>query len=341
MKKVKSLILLGAVIMLATGCMKFNANMDIKKDKSMDFSIIYAVNSSLIGDEELIKEEDKKELEEKGFIVSDYNDGKMKGFNITQKIKNIDEVSSESDVEFSLSGLLKDENNEDKVFKIKKGLLKNTYTAKFKFDASDSDFGNSLENSYGSSSSLFEDDDTDSLSLDDENNTDSNFDFGDMDFSGMMSNLDLSFNVSLPYAAKSNNASTTNNDNKNLSWNLSINDNNKMIEFEFELYNMTIIYIGAGALALLIVLIVVIIVRKNKGRGNVVLNKVDENIQANVNGNANPNVEPNILVEPVNPTLTMQNVGNQNNGIPTVNQIPNNSDMVNNQQSNPFNNGNI
>ena len=38
MKKIKYLLLLCTISFLFTGCVKFNATMDIKKDKSMDFS---------------------------------------------------------------------------------------------------------------------------------------------------------------------------------------------------------------------------------------------------------------------------------------------------------------
>ena len=67
----------------------------------------------------------------------------------------------------------------------------------------------------------------------------------------------LSFNVTLPYSAKSNNASTVNNDGKKLSWNLSSNQV-EFIEFEFELYNMTVIYTGVGAIVLILVIIIFI-----------------------------------------------------------------------------------
>ena len=72
MKKFK-LVVACLIAILLTGCVKFNANMDIKKDKSMDFSIIYAVNSSLLGNEELLSADNKKSLEDQGFTISDYN----------------------------------------------------------------------------------------------------------------------------------------------------------------------------------------------------------------------------------------------------------------------------
>ena len=71
MKKIKYILLLCTLTFLLTGCVKYNANMDIKKDKSMDFSIIYALDSSLFEDQKLLEDKDKKEWEERGFTVTD------------------------------------------------------------------------------------------------------------------------------------------------------------------------------------------------------------------------------------------------------------------------------
>ena len=120
MKKIKYVIVLAALSFLLTGCVKFNANMEIKKDKSMRFSIIYAFNKSLFNNQEILTDENKKELENKGFIISDYADDTMKGFTISKDIKNIDAISSTDDINYSLSGLL-DESVENKYFfKVKK-----------------------------------------------------------------------------------------------------------------------------------------------------------------------------------------------------------------------------
>ncbi|MBP3799649.1 MAG: hypothetical protein ILA19_01570, partial [Bacilli bacterium] len=54
-------------------------------------------------------------------------------------------------------------------------------------------------------------------------------------YSKMMKNMDLSFTVTLPYKAISNNATTVKNDGKELVWNLASINNKKSIEFEFEL----------------------------------------------------------------------------------------------------------
>lgn len=256
-KNIKLTALLTLLVISLTGCVKFNSTMEIKKDKSMDYKIIYAFDKSLFGDQEILTSDDKKELENKGFTVSNYVDGNMKGFKVSKNIKNIDDVSSTNDATYDLSGLLDSNKSESKVFKVKKGFLKNTYTASFKFDSSDSDLNNSTSN----------DTTIDNDFTTDDNNTTTDSDF---DFSNINTNMDLSFNVKLPYKAISSNATTKKNDDKELSWNLSSTGEDK-IEFSFALYNMTNIYICGGVIVLLIIIVIVSIL--NKGKKNKVSNK--------------------------------------------------------------------
>lgn len=256
-KNIKFTALLTLLVISLTGCVKFNSTMEIKKDKSMDYKIIYAFDKSLFGDQEILTNDDKKELENKGFTVSNYVDGNMKGFKVSKNIKNIDDVSSTNDATYDLSGLLDSNKSESKVFKVKKGFLKNTYTASFKFDSSDSDLNNSTSN----------DTTIDNDFTTDDNNTTTDSDF---DFSNINTNMDLSFNVKLPYKAISSNATTKKNDDKELSWNLSSTGEDK-IEFSFALYNMTNIYICGGVIVLLIIIVIVSIL--NKGKKNKVSNK--------------------------------------------------------------------
>lgn len=256
-KNIKLTALLTLLVISLTGCVKFNSTMEIKKDKSMDYKIIYAFDKSLFGDQEILTSDDKKELENKGFTVSNYVDGNMKGFKVSKNIKNIDDVSSTNDATYDLSGLLDSNKSESKVFKVKKGFLKNTYTASFKFDSSDSDLNNSTSN----------DTTIDNDFTTDDNNTTTDSDF---DFSNINTNMDLSFNVKLPYKAISSNATTKKNDDKELSWNLSSTGEDK-IEFSFALYNMTNIYICGGVIVLLIIIVIVSIL--NKSKKNKVSNK--------------------------------------------------------------------
>ena len=213
----------------------------------------------------------------------------MKGFKVSKNIKNIDDVSSTNDATYDLSGLLDSNKSESKVFKVKKGLLKNTYTASFKFDSSDSDLNNSTSN----------DTTIDNDFTIDDNNTTTDSDF---DFSSMNTNMDLSFNVKLPYKAISSNATTKKNDDKELSWNLSSTGEDK-IEFSFALYNMTNIYICGGVIVLLIIIVIVSIL--NKGKKNKVSNKDATNDKQTTTFNSS--VETPII----NNNVTSQSIDNQ------------------------------
>lgn len=288
-KNIKFTILLILLVISLTGCVKFNSTMEIKKDKSMDYKIIYAFDKSLFGDQEILTSDDKKELENKGFTVSNYVDGNMKGFKVSKNIKNIDDVSSTNDATYDLSGLLDSNKSESKVFKVKKGFLKNTYTASFKFDSADSDLNNSTSN----------DTTIDNDFTIDDNNTTTDSDF---DFSNINTNMDLSFNVKLPYKAISSNATTKKNDDKELSWNLSSTGEDK-IEFSFALYNMTNIYICGGVIVLLIIIVIVSIL--NKGKKNKVSNKDATNDKQTTTFNSS--VETPIM----NNNVTSQSIDNQ------------------------------
>lgn len=288
-KNIKFTILLILLVISLTGCVKFNSTMEIKKDKSMDYKIIYAFDKSLFGDQEILTNDDKKELENKGFTVSNYVDGNMKGFKVSKNIKNIDDVSSTNDATYDLSGLLDSNKSESKVFKVKKGFLKNTYTASFKFDSSDSDLNNSTSN----------DTTIDNDFTTDDNNTTTDSDF---DFSNINTNMDLSFNVKLPYKAISSNATTKKNDDKELSWNLSSTGEDK-IEFSFALYNMTNIYICGGVIVLLIIIVIVSIL--NKSKKNKVSNKDATNDKQTTTFNSS--VETPIM----NNNVTSQSIDNQ------------------------------
>lgn len=286
MKKIKYLFMLIIGSMLLTGCIKYNATMDIKKDKSMDFSIIYAFDKTIFGEGNSPKEEDMKQIKKQGFTVTKYSEGNYEGFNISKKIDNIDEVSTESDTVFNLSGMMEETDNKY-IFKVVKGTDKNTYYAKLKFDSNDSGLNESGNN--------FDDED---LTLNDEENLpDENDDLlgttgenslNNLDLNAMMGSLDLKFNVKLPNPALSSNATEKSSDNKNLTWKLGT-EKAEYIEFAFEIgsskgFNM--LYVGIGALILVLVIVIAVVLSKKKNNNNV-----------NVSNNTVNNNEPQPIVK--------------------------------------------
>ena len=264
MKKLKYLFAVLLVAIISTGCVKFNASLDIKKDKSMDFTIIYAFDKSLMGENSSLKEEDFEELKKDGYTVEKYTEGNFEGFKIIKKIKNIDDVSTDKDVEFNLSGMM-DETEENKyMFKVVKNGDKNTYYAKFKFDSNDSGMN-----------------DTDDETLPDENDdlTTESSSLDDMDLSGMMGSMDLSFTVSLPHGAISSNATTKENNDKKLTWKLNYTGS-QTIDFAFELGDNEgsnlFLYIGIGAGVLVLAVAIIAIVASSKKK-KAVVSSVEEN----------------------------------------------------------------
>ena len=220
-KKIFSLFALVVMICSLTGCIKYNATMEIRKDKSMTFTIIYAMDNSVLEmsddkDNAIMSEEDKQSLIKQGFTVTDYKDDKNTGFTISKEYPNIDDISSTVDSEYSLSNMF-EETTESKLFKVVKGTNKNTYYASFKFDSSDANDEDDKSN---------------------ENTTDTEND-DDIDLSGLestlTSSLDLKFMVKLPEAAISSNATEKSADGKELTWKLGTNEQD--IQFVFELAN--------------------------------------------------------------------------------------------------------
>ena len=275
MKKIRNLVILLVTTLLLSGCVKCNFKMDIKKDKSMDYNITYALDTSVFGDKKAFSEEELNHFKELGYKVSEYSDGNMKGYTLTFSVDNIDDLSSTEDIEFNLSSVKSNKSN--KMFKIKKGFLKNKYTAKFSFDSSESGLqSNSTLNSNNTDNETkldteketeLEDpektDDLDLTTTEDDNTLDTN-----EDYSKMMDYMDLSFSVTLPYKALSNNATTVKNDGKELEWNLSSSDK-KSIEFEFELDRFSIkpiiIVIGCILGGLFVIAIIVTVIMAISG----------------------------------------------------------------------------
>ena len=280
MKRIKYLLLLCVFAMTLTGCVKFNANMDIKKDKSMDFSIIYAFDKTIFGEDNKLKEEDFAEVKKQGFTVTKYAEGNYEGFTLTKKIANIDEVSTESDTVYDLSGMMSENGDNKYIFKVVKASDKNTYTAKIKFNANDSGLNSDDEET--PDEVLTEGEDTNTVGATDDTSLDVTSESG-MDISSLTQNMDLSFNVTLPNGAISSNATTKENDNKKLSWKLNASGQ-EYIEFTFELSNSSgnnmLLYIGAGVVGLIVIAIIVVLLSKKKKVEPIVEpepKKIDEN----------------------------------------------------------------
>ena len=343
MKKSLYILTIFIVAICLSGCVKYNANMEIRKDKSMDFSIVYAMDTQYFGDQEVLTEENRKELEEEGFKVTNYQEDTMKGFTLTKSIENIDELSTTENTDYSLSNIEEDK----EMFKVEKGFFKNKYIANFKFDTEDSAITEE-ETSDGTITDGYSDgtieENPDSYSDFPMDSTEGYNDSSMDDFSNMAtSNLDLSLNVTLPYQAISNNATKTENDNKTLSWDLTSSEI-ETINFEFELYNMTNIYLTIGGIALLIIIIIVVTVTKHKKRKNIGKEMKDLSQNNQPTPPTTPSNTQTITLPTNNSQTSMQEIPNmnlnqQNNTTYGFNNIPQPIEQNTNVQPiNTFNN---
>ena len=298
MKKVLNtvkILAIALILLVSTGCVKYNTTMEIKSNKSMTLTTIYAVESSVLesqGMTELMTDDQKKQLTDKGYKIEEYSEGTMVGYKLSISVPSIDFVSAEGNVEYDLSAVLQDDSTETpKIFGVEKGLLKNKYVARLTFaasdvtgdmgditggdadvDVSDDDLTPAGDEATNPSDEVAQRDGENDKLTDNDQTSPSDGDFNLDDLTNLLTNLDLSFTVKLPTAPISNNATKTENDGKTLIWTLTSSDLNS-IEFEFELYNYLYMGIMGGAILLLIVLIIIIIISKKK-KGKKVAEKV-------------------------------------------------------------------
>ena len=268
--KTFKLLLIAVMLMLSTGCVKYNMTMDIKKDKSMDFSMIVAVDESMNtdGDDSDISSL-KDEVKNKYCSVSDYNESNMVGASILCKFPNIDDLSSEGAIEeVDVEKILTDENV--KLFQVKKGFFKNIYTLKIDSSSSsddlmsgddsyrlDDDYDDDDDYDYDDDDYYYDDDDDYDYYDDDyydDDDSDDLFDSSDIDYTTAMKSMDLKFEVKLPYKAISSNATSEKDGDKHLTWNLMnlYQNDDSDIKLDFPVYNISNI-------AILVVIVIVII----------------------------------------------------------------------------------
>lgn len=301
-KKILYFITLSMMFISLTGCVKLNANLEINKDKSANLSVLYAIDTYLFNTQEILSDDDKKELEKNGFTLTDYSEGTYRGFNISKKIDNIDKVSTtNTNAEFDLANLTFDDESNKYLFAVKKGFFKNTYIANFRSSEDMDSITNTTQNN--TTNSTTEQNTTESNSSQNNQITGNTDDLSKL--SEMISSMDISFKVKLPSKAKNSNATKKSNNDKDLEWKLdSSNQALDSIKFEFDMYNMTNIYITVAIGAIILIILIIILIKVMK---------------KNKNKNKNqPKVESPI------PSLNNQNNQNINNSqIPPVNnQIP-------------------
>ena len=331
--KTFKLLLIALMLMLSSGCVKYNLTMDIKKDKSMDFNMIAAFDESFAENGEMNITEAKDEVKNQYCSVSDYNESNMKGINVSCKFPNIDELSSETTVkEADFESIM--DGKDSKLFTFKKGFFKNTYT--FKLDSSSSSdlLGDKEdEGSYD----YREEDDYDDYDYDSDYDDYDDYDYYDSDGSGntdfdmsALSSMDLKFEVKLPYKAISSNATSKEDNEKHLTWDLmkmaQSEDGNNVVELTFALYNTSNIAIVA-VIVIALIAVGVIFFMKNKKKNVTGVTNMNTN-----NGMVNPaNVPQDMFGNnfPINNTGVTVMPTEANNNMNNVNSMNSTNNMSN------------
>ena len=98
MKKIRSLFIFIICILALTGCVRFDATMDVKLNGKMDVSICYAMVD--MGDrdlEEILSDEQMEDYKENGWDVEGYKNGGYSGYIIRKENVSADELSDISD----------------------------------------------------------------------------------------------------------------------------------------------------------------------------------------------------------------------------------------------------
>lgn len=132
MKHIKYIMVV-FLLLLCTGCVKLDEEMKINKNKSMIYTIDLASdNKDVINN--YFSNDNLNNLK-KFYSIKEYNKDNYKGIKLTWNVKNIDDISSTSDVVFSIN-TIKD-SIPTNVFKVSKGWFRNSYSANFIFNVDD------------------------------------------------------------------------------------------------------------------------------------------------------------------------------------------------------------
>lgn len=323
MKKTKYIIAVCSLLLLS-GCVKSNTTMTVNKDKSMSLSSNILISDKVNDDKnKLIIKEEKDKLQKKGIIIENIeNSNGYSGFSVTKKYDNIDKVSSTESKEVNISDFLSEDFDDSILFQVKKGLLKNIYTANFKFEVDDDSFTSTNENT--TDDIVTNDKITPDNTVIDESESVTNNDKSN-DLLKLMSEMEFKYIAKLPYKALESNSNVKSDGDKTLEWDLSTN-NTIMINYSFELYNMNNLYMVIGIFVGTIILFIILIIIKNK----IVQKKRDRISSRPILKEYDPSIESEIF----NSTVGVDSINSKNNTIvnnSVNNEKENNISDVNNE----------
>jgi len=132
LKKFFEILILMIMLSIGSGCVKDETIMSVNKNKSVDLvvNLGYPINSN----RKLTIEEVKEKVGDEGYFIDSYHDDKYVGYSISKQYKNINDISSSKEINLNLPDILNGKFDDSKLFTVKKGFFKNTYTANFTYD---------------------------------------------------------------------------------------------------------------------------------------------------------------------------------------------------------------
>lgn len=335
MKNYKKLLVIPCLSLMLSGCVKMNTTMTINKDKSMDFVFDELVIDSLASEMSINDSVNVESLKKRGITIKEKSENGYSGISASKKYPNIDEISSEKDIEITISNYLEDNFDDSVLFKVEKGFLKNKYIVNYKYDSNvnnpddnsiDKDEINddtSIEEELTPVPNLFETpvqapnendeikNNINSIELPSANEDQTTNEEEMEDYSEMFSSageMEFKFTAILPVKPLSSNATSVSEDGKTLTWNLLTNTNSE-IKYSFELLNMTNLYIliGGGAVLLVFIIVMFIAIIKKKNVSKEEYTPTEEPIHTDYDPSIATQLATNIATE-----VNMQGVVEQN-----------------------------
>lgn len=200
MKKIKlSIILL--ILLILTGCIKYDLKMEMETDKSFSLTLIDAIQNAYQDGSDI--ETNKASYEALGYEVEEYKDDSYTGLVLKKNYDNIDLISSADCGTFELTSLLETDPSKVTLFKSERNNTTTTYTADFTYDLT-----------------------VESTSVSQTEETE------EVDYSSYASSMYFAYSIILPANSKiiSNNADEVSGDGYTLTWNM---EYGKLKEIDF------------------------------------------------------------------------------------------------------------
>ena len=278
MKKYLKILLSLIMVFALTGCVKYNTNMEVGKDKSVTLEIIYAIDTSMAENFASNMESDwDTDWEEVETEEEDYED-----LDETNEINLFEEEKEEEEEDISSEGP-EEVNKEDYEWLEKKGYKVEEY----EYEKDGSKYvGVKISKKFKSIDDIAKNKDKEvdftTLFNDKEKFNDSKiftkkgsvykadfvFDFTQDgkdvsdEYKSYQAMFDLKYTVKLPNKAKKHNASKVSDNGKTLTWNLKYGKKNK-VEYQFEFgSSKTIILIIVAVIAVIAIIAGVVLLKK-------------------------------------------------------------------------------